>query len=221
MLFYLNIVIILPISKNVLEDILTMKKIFCFILFYSFLSACGGLYVDDDVERPTDDREGELALPTDLTEDFSLAGFLKNCKPSISVPDNTIDIITETLNIPYKPKEVRGCLKAKLEAGQDRICKAREELERKREKARDDASRSRVDNSIYKLEQIQFKFNQNLYKLAVDLDEELVRRNNKKETSNSIGRVFNWLVDQETEAYRDIFDVESYSECNFYSKSDK
>ena len=186
------------------------------------MSACGELYLDDDPNRRRDDRTGEVDLPEDLAEDQSLSGILKNCKPDLSVPDNTVDIITDIFGVSdkYPPRMIRECLKKKLEDGHTRICNAREELERQRERARDDTARARVDNSIYKLDQIQFKFNQNLYKVAVNLDEKLIEQEGKPKKDNKIGRFFDWLKREETEATRDIFDIESYSECNFYSDDD-
>ncbi len=199
-----------------------MKKMFYFALFFIFFSACGGLYLDDDTDRRDDDRVGEVDLPEDLTEDQSLSGILKNCKPELSVPDNTVDIITDIFGVgdKYPPRIIRECLKKKLEDGHTRICNAREELERQRDRARNDTTRARIDNSIYKLDQIQFKFNQNLYEIAVDLDEELIKLEGKPRRNNDVGRFFDWLRREETEATRDIFDIESYSECNFYSDDD-
>ena len=200
-----------------------MKNLIYFTFFIIFLSACGGLYLDDDTDRRNDDREGDVELPEDLAEDQSLSGLLKNCKPDLSVPDTTFDIVTDVLGVSdkYPPRVARECLKKRLEEGHARICNAREALERQREKARDDVTRSRVENSIYKLDQIQYKFNENLYKVAVKLDEKLVEREAKPKKDNSIGRFFDWLKKEETEGLRNIFDIESYSECNFYSDDDR
>lgn len=197
-----------------------MKNLFYFVLFFVFLTACGDLYVDDSPKRRTDDRAGDVKLPEDLTEGQSLADLLKNCKPDLSVPDNTIDIVTDVFGISkhYPPRVIRECLKKKLEDGHNRICKAREELERRRKKARnDEITRARIDNSIYKLDQIQYKFKKNLYDVAVDLDKDLQKLESKSDRGNDVSRFFNWYAREETEGLRDIFDIESYSECNFRS----
>ncbi len=200
-----------------------MKKLFCFFLVFTFLTACSGLSLDDDTDRISDDREGDVDLPDDLVEKPSLKGFLENCDPELSVPDNTIDILTDMFGVSEQNpfRIARECLKARLEEGHDRICDARDKLERKRAKARDDNSKARVDNSLARLDEIQFKFNQNLYELAVDIDDDIVRREDKNdESSNRIGRFFSWARTEESEALRDILDTESYSECNFYSSDD-
>ena len=200
-----------------------MKRLCCFILFFTLLSACGGLYLDDDTKRRNDDRKGEVDLPKDLAEKQSLADILKNCKPDLSVPDNTIDILTDMLNISkyYPPRKIRECLKKKLEDGHNRICDAREELERRRERTHDEVAKTRVENSIYKLEQIQFTFNQNLHNLAVDVDRALIKQEKNHRDYNEWGRFWNWVGQQETESTRNILDIESYSECNIRSRDKK
>ena len=199
-----------------------MKQIFCFFWIFIFLTACSGLSLDDDTDRVDDDREGEVDLPEDLTEKPSLSGFLKNCNPELSVPDNTIDIITDMVGVSDKNpfRVARECLKARLEEGHDRICDARDKLEIKRSKARDERTKARVDNSLAKLDEIQFKFNQNLYELAVDIDDDIVVEEEKKDPKTWVGRVFAWGRQEESEALRDILDTESYSECNFYNNED-
>lgn len=199
-----------------------IKKVLYLMLFCS-LVACTDLSIDDDAGRRGDDRSGEtpdVDLPEDLQEGLSWWNILKNCKPEFSVPDNSIDLITDVLGVSdkYPPRVMRECFKKKLEDAQNRICDAREELERRREKARSDSEKARVENSIYKLDQIQFKFNQNLYELAVEFDDKV--NNIKDKRPKNLGRWLNWLAQEEGEALRDILDTESYTECNFYSTDD-
>ena len=193
------------------------------ILCFFFLTSCTDLSVGDDTRRRDDGRAGEpdVDLPTDLDEITSWRDLLKNCKPDLSLPDNTIDLVTDALGISdkYPPRVFRECFKKKLEDAQNRICDAREELERRRERARTDSERSRVENSIYRLDQIQFKFNQKLYELAIKFDEKANKLKNGRPNSE-IGRWLNWWGQEEGGALRDILDTESYSECNFYSTDD-
>ena len=197
------------------------------ILCLFFLISCTDLSVGGDTTRRDDDREGEpeVQLPTDLNESLSWLELLRNCKPELSVPDNSIDLVMDVFGVSdkYPPRLLRECFKKKLEDAQNRICDAREELERRREKARSDSERSRVDNSIYKLDQIQFKFNQNLYKLAIEFDERTKKLKEKKENkeNSKFQRFMNWWGQEEGEALRDILDTESYSQCNFYSTDDE
>ena len=195
-----------------------MRRMFCFILAFSFLSACGGLHLDDDVVRRDDDREGDVELPEDLKEKRSFF----DCDPEYSGPDNSIDVVTDMLGVSdYNPgRRMRECLKETLEKGYNRICNAREELERRREKARDEASRSRIESSIYKLDEIQYKFNQNLYEFAEDFDDQVVSMENDGRKKTKLGRFWSWLKKEETEGLRDILDIESYRECNLYSSDE-
>ena len=200
------------------------KQIFYTMILCSFfLVACTDLSTGGDRGRRPDDRSGDPdpKLPTDLEESFSWKDLLKNCKPDLSVPDNTIDLVTDVLGLSdkYPPRVMRECFKKRLEDAHDRICDAREALERQRERARSDSERSRVESSIYKLDQIQFKFKENLYELAVDFDEKVIKLENKN-PKNDIGRFINWIGQEEGEALRDILDTESYTECNFYSTDD-
>ena len=195
-----------------------MRRMFCFILAFSFLSACGGLYLDTDTDRREDDREGDVELPEDLKEKRSFF----DCDPEYSGPDNSVDIVTDMIGVSdYNPgRRMRECLKETLEKGYNRICDTREELERRREKARDEASRSRIESSIDRLEQIHFKFNQNLYEIAVDFDDKVVSMESGERKKTILGRAWSWLKKEETEALRDILDIESYRECNFYSSDE-
>ena len=209
------------------------KSIFLLLLFsmvYSpllFLTACSPLEQQPDGDRRGDDREGEPAeqLPEDVTEGLTWLEILRNCKPEVDTPDNIIDIglsvLPEKWRELYLPSSMRSCLKAKLEEAQGRICKSREELERRRRRAKTASERAAVENSLYRLDQIQFKFNQKLNEMAVNLDDELIKLERKEANQrNDFGRFLNWVGQEETQALRDIFDTESYSECTFYSDDD-
>jgi len=188
------------------------------MLLFSLI-ACSPLGIDDNVDRRIDDRDGDVELPIDLVENESFSDFLKNCKSEYSsVPDNTVDIVTGMFGLDDQlnpGKKVRDCLKAKLEDAQNRICKARDELERRRGKARSDTEKSRIDNSLLKLDQIQFNFNQKLYDLALSADEQVIKIE-QKDSKNAVGRFFNWWAEEESGAIRDILETESYNECNSY-----
>lgn len=200
-----------------------MKRMCCFTLFFILLSACGGLYLDDDTDRRDDGRRGDVKLPTDLIEQQSFLAFLKNCKPEFSSPDTVTDILTDTVGISHlNPfRRARECLKKKLEDGQNRICNVREELERKRERARDDIAKSRVENSIYKLEHIEFTFKQNLYKMALDIDKHYDRQKEKSKGYNRWGRFWNSFWRDEVRGVEGILDRESYNDCNIHSRDKK
>ena len=197
-----------------------MQKTFCFIFLISFLFlSCSPLNVDETPPRRDDDREGEVELPTDLEEELSFRDFLKNCKPDVQIPANTVDIFLDVFNLrsKYPPAVFRDCLQKKLEDGHAKICTARDQLERKRENARTDAEKARYENQLYRLEQIEFKFNQRLYNLAVKFDDQLIKLENDR-SGNDLTRTFRFLQREKTEALRDILDTESYSECNFSYK---
>ena len=201
-----------------------MKQTIFFISLFSFLCACEPLNIDDDGDTRPDDRSGDLEeeLPENVFEGLSWQEILKNCKPEVDVPGNVIDIGLDLLQLSehYVPGQLRKCLEKKLEDSHNKICTARVKLERRRDNARDGATRARANNSLVKLDTIQFKFNQKLYKMAVDLDEELQKQDEKKRSKTVLGRAWNFWRAEETEALRDVLDIESYSECNTYSSDD-
>ena len=203
-----------------------MTKKISFILLFSFLylCACQPLNVDDGGDTRTDDRGGdpEDELPGDVFEGLSWREILKNCKPDVDVPGNIIDIGVDLFGLSehYVPGQVRKCLEKKLEDSHNKICTARVKLERRRENARDDAARARAENAIVKLDTIQFKFNQKLYDMALKLDDELQKQDAKRRSHTAVGRVWDFWRGEETEALRDVLDVESYSECNTYNDDD-
>ncbi|MYE07437.1 MAG: hypothetical protein F4X95_01615 [Oligoflexia bacterium] len=202
-----------------------IKQTIFFISLFSFLCACEPLNIDDGGGDPRPDgRSGDLEedLPEDALEGLSWQELLKNCKPEVDVPGNIIDLTLDTLNLSkyWLPGQVRKCLEKKLEDSHNKICTARVKLERKRDEARDEATRARAENALVKLDTMQFKFNQRLYKLALDLDDNLQKWDQKGKAKTVVGRTFNFIRDEESEALRDILDIESYSECNTYSSDD-
>ena len=198
-----------------------MKKLLCFVLLFCGLTACGGLYVDGPVEDDDDDREGEISLPEELNENLSWFELLKNCKPEVNVPGSVIDIGLEAINLRqyYPPSLMRDCLQAKLEDAHDRICTAREGLERKREEVNGSNNRARVDNAILRLDEIQFKFNQRMYELASDIEDQ-IEDEKEGRYKTKWGRFMEWVRRDEYEAVRDTLDIASYSECNSYTDDD-
>ena len=197
-----------------------MKTIY-FILLFICLCACAPLNVedDDDDTRP-DDRGGdptEEELPDDVLEGLSLIEILRNCKPDVDVPSSVIDLTLEVFDISdrYPPGLIRKCLRKKLEDAQDRICKAKITLERKRDNARSQEARARAENQLVQLEQIQFNFNQRLYDMALKIDDE-----SSTEGKSGLSRIIAEWKDSESSAFQGIFDVASYSECNTDSSYD-
>ena len=198
-----------------------MKKKIFFLFLISFLYACAPLNEDDKPKRRSDDREGDVKVPDEtLLEGLSWYELLKNCKPDVDVPNNIIDVGLDIFNLQdkYPPGLIRKCLEKKLSDTHNTICEARIKLERKREKARTENDKARVENSIIKLDTLQFKWNQQLYDLALKLDNELIKQENKQNSKHLVGRVFNFFREEETEALRDILDIESYSTCHSYNE---
>ncbi|MDE0119716.1 MAG: hypothetical protein OXM55_06900 [Bdellovibrionales bacterium] len=202
-----------------------MKQTVFSILFLSFLCACEPLNIDDGGDTRPDDRSGDLEeeLPKDVFEGLSWQEILKNCKPEVDVPSNVLDLALDTINLSqyYLPGQIRKCLEKKLEDAHNKICAARVKLERKRDNARDGATRARVENSLVKLDTMQFKFNQRLYNMALNLDDHLQRWDRNGKAKTVVGRTWDFFKEEETEALRDILDIESYSECNTYSRDDE
>ncbi len=197
-----------------------MKKTILTVLLLSFLAHCTPLNVEEAPERRPDEREGEVSIPDDVLEGLSWLEILQNCKPDVNVPTNIIDVGVDIFGLSdqYAPGLIRRCLEKKLSDAHNKICTARVELERKKEKARDENTRARVDNSILKLDNIEFRFNQKLYDLSLKLDNNLEKQRRKKHKHWFV-RGINAVRREETEALRDILDIESYSTCAFYDNT--
>lgn len=204
------------------------RQIFFFLVL--FLVSCSPLNQDTDPgRRGGDEPEGEpVDQPTDADlEGLSWTELLKNCRPEIDIPDNEIDIILgmipgqvgdkiRELNI---PGNARKCAQKKIEDTHNKICKAREDLERRRRRARSDAEKDSIQNSLYQLDLTQDKFNQRLSELAEDMDKRLIRIQGK-DGKTFLGRIGNGWGEAETEAWRDMLDVQSYRVCGYYSGDD-
>ena len=191
-----------------------LYTIFLAILL-SFLCACSNLQADDDGDGGIDDiREGDIDLDLDL--DLSDKG----CTLETSVPGNEIDILADLLNVKYEPRRARDCLQKKLQDNHRKICDTRLKLERRRDNARTDAEIERIENAIDKLDETAFKYNQRLYDLAARLDKKLKKNEAKRRSKTFLARAGRYFYSQETEALRDIFEVESYAQCSSYSDDD-
>ncbi len=183
------------------------------------LTNCKELSLDDRPRRRRSDPAGEVELPEEVME----ADFFdfKNCKPSVDAPDNSLDIITDTV-IPGKNplRNARTCLKDRLERAHGRICKARAQLEEQRERAQDSATRTRIENQIYRLDQIQWRFNQQLNKLADSTDKNIEKMENRRKSKNNFLIDFaSFFGEQELSGWRNILDIESYTECHDENRS--
>ena len=192
-----------------------MKVYSIFLIFlFSILCACTGLQADDDGGGVDDTREGDIDLDLDL--DLSDKG----CKLETSVPGNEIDLLADLFNVKYEPRQARECLQKKLQDNHIKICDTRLKLERRRDNARTEAERERVENAIDKLDEMEFKYNQRLYALAARLDNKLKADEKKRRSKTLLSRAGRYFFSQETEALRDIFEVESYAQCSSYSSDD-
>ena len=186
-----------------------MRQLFLIIagLFIVYLSSCGDLALDDRPDRRREDTYGKVELPEEIMdEDFF--DFTK-CKPSVDTPDNTMDIITGMLFPNKNPFTVaRKCLKDKLEKAHNNICEARYTLEKQREEARDNSTINRVENQIYRLDQIQWRFNQKMQEIATKFNSYRNQAVDERESTNNdkwwlAGAL--WLGEQEATAYENNF----------------
>ena len=214
-----------------------MAKIIIIFLSLSFVfTGCSELETDNTRPRYDRDRagsptdfastsacidfleEGENESSLEDIETTSFYSWLNTCRTSINAPDNTIDIVVTAIGLQdkYTPGRIRECLRCKLSDAHNRICSARDELERQRQGANSEADRIRIENSIYRLDDLQSNFNSKLYKQASEWNDRAQNFENKN-PNNLLGRGFNWWAQQEAEGYRDIFNDQSYSECDgFY-----
>ena len=191
-----------------------LKNLFCFLIIVGFLSSCGGLVLDDETDRRRDDREGDIELPEDLLGDIKDICENEDDEDFISVPRSSTDILTEVAGIDdYAPRKYRDCLAYRLEKGNSRICDTKDQLERARQKTRDDSTKDRIDRKLERLERIQAQFNDRLYRLAGNCDRSRTKLNEKD--SSGLGEVVRFLAEDETSAYCDIFESESYALCSF------
>ena len=202
-----------------------MNTVIAFIFLLAFLPTCTPLNISEAPGHRQDDREGEV--DADIPDDTVLEGLswwelLKNCKPETDAPGSITDIATDIFGVSehYAPGVVRGCVERKLSDAHTKICTARIQLERKRDRADDPATKARVENSIIKLDTMQFKFNQKLYNMALSLDDELEQQRSKGRAKTLLGRAFNFLKEDEIESLRDVLDIESYNTCGSYSEEE-
>ena len=172
------------------------------------------------LEFQEEDQE-EGARGVESIETVSFINWLKNCKTGSSTTDNTIDMITQAVGWQdkYAPGRFRDCLRCKLADAHSRICSQRDELERQRQGANSETDRIRIENSIARLDEIQYKFSQNLYREANKYNERAEKLANR-DPKTAFEKAFNWIGRQESEALRDILNAESYNECNNFNYDD-
>ena len=216
-------------------------NIFIIILFSSFITSCSDL--DSNTRRDTntdrrgsprdlasssaclefteEEQEEEGSSSVESIETVSFSNWLKNCKTGVSAPDNTVDMVMNAVGLKnkYPPGRFRECLRCKLADAHNRICSARDELERQRQDANSESDRIRVENSIARLDEIQFNFNETLHKQANKYNKQ-ANKFEDKDSKTVLGRAFNWFGQEEAEALRDITNAESYNECNSSSYDD-
>ena len=213
-------------------------KIIIIIFLSSVFTACSDLGADDNrpprertgpnttilsssvcIELQEEDEENESPSLENI-ETTSFYGWLQNCRTGISTPDNTVDIIVTAVGLQnkYAPGRLRECLRCKLAEAHNKICSARDELERQRQDANSDSERSRIENSIARLDELQFNFNERLYTEANKWNDKANKYADKD--SSGLGRAVNWFGQQESEALRDILNEESYNECNSFHYDD-
>ena len=186
-------------------------------LFLSCFVSCQDLSLDDDPERRRRDPSGEVELPEEIMEE-DFWDFTK-CKPPVDMPDGPQDVLFSFL--PGKVQEknpitiARKCLKDKLDKAHTKICDARYKLEQQREDARNTATQNRIENQMFRLDQIQWRFNNQLQEMARNTDK---YRNRAAQEREKPGTDW-WLVgllqlgEWEAESYSNILDIESYNEC--------
>ena len=203
------------------------RQIFFFLIL--FLVSCSPLNQDTDPGRRVDEPEGEpVDQPTEKDlEGLSWTELLRNCRPEIDIPDNEIDIFLgmipgelgdkiREINI---PGNARKCAQKKIEETHDKICKAREDLERRRKRARSDSEKASIQNSLHQLDITHWRFNERLRKMSEEMDKRLIRIE-RKDGKTFLGRIGNSWGKAETEAWRDMLDIQSYRECSYYSEDD-
>ena len=190
----------------------------------TLLMTCSKKQGDDPDERPVrDPRSGNPADLDQLEEDISFLDSLKNCKSDASAPDNVIDMGLRAFKIQdkYPMYRIRECLKSNLNDIHNQICSNRDALERQRQNADSESERISIESSLHRLDELQYKFVQKLYNQAYTWDERAQRFDSKK-SGSGIGRFFNWMGKEESEALRDILNAESYRECNsYYNREDE
>ena len=155
-------------------------------------------------------REAENILSEDFFD-------FEKCIPTADVPDNSTDIVRELLlgrNDLSRMLE-RRCLKNRIEKSYKQICTTREKLLKNRYRTQDESTRTYLDSQISRLDQIQWKFNKRMNTLAQRSDK-ILRKINKKDEAWFTGF---YRTTDEIEAYRNIFDVNSYNQCEDDSES--
>ncbi len=171
--------------------------------------------------REEEENEKDGAPSLENVETTSFYGWLQNCRTGFSTPDNTIDVVVSAIGLQdkYTPGRLRECLRCKLAEAHNKICSTRDELERQRQDANSDADRNRIENSIARLDELQFNFNERLYKESNKLNDK-ANSYADKDSSSVGGRIWNWVGQEEAEALRDILNAESYNECNSFHYDD-
>ena len=201
-------------------------KILFLIAFYMLLCSCGGLEETTDPDRRGGEPEGELQPPkVDIVEFTNWRDFLKNCKPEYDTPDNITDIIMGAvpgLQDYYLPTMFRACFKKKSQEAHEKICNARDYWERVKKNPKSPSQKARAENELLKLDRMEHKLNNQLYKLGTKARDQLEDIKDKEVTSGwkAGGKFVNILLEDEVEGWETVLDIESYSSCSVYTESD-
>ena len=124
-------------------------------------------------------------------ENLDLNNWLQNCRTNVNTYDNSIEDIINTQS-PFA--NFRECLQQNISKVHNKICTSRNELKEQRQSANSAAERGQIEGSLDHLDEIQFNFNETLYRQAI----KFIDTNN-------------WLVQQEVEALRDILTIHESS----------
>ncbi len=187
-----------------------------------YMVNCSDLSQDDRrrERRRQSDPEGEIELPENiLSEDFLS---FENCNPTADAPDNSTDIAIGLIfnKNDFTHQQIRRCLKDRIEKAYKQICTTREKLIEKRDRAQDQNTQTYLDNQIWRLDQIQWKFNNRMDTLAQKLNKGTSKINKKvKEKDEAWFTIAAFFLTDEMEAHRNIFDVNSYNQCESESES--
>ena len=199
-----------------------MKNIFI-IFFCILLCSCGGLEETPEPPRRGDEPEGDPKPPKiDILEFTNWRDFLKNCKPEHNTPDNVTDMFLgafPAVREHYFPSQIRSCVEKKLQDAHEQICNARDHWERVRKNPKSPSRKARAENELIKLEQLESKLNDKLYRLGEKARKQREKVKAKKEDDNW-GRFWNLLGQDELEGWEIILDTESYSSCTIGTDDD-
>ena len=193
--------------------------IFTLVTIFAFIQCEGVQSGREDLRERDYDREADLSelddeeleeVITDQEESIEDAfkdifKNLENCETSTpTLPQNKLDLLFEVIGASKynTPLQVRTCVQQRLETATEKLCVAKQQIYAEQQKCRNfDERCKRLENSMRRLDKLQSDYRKTLREGSKKF------RNCRKDSNDA--------VQGECEAWKNIFDGESFLSCDY------